>query len=46
MFKELEKDISKEIMAQHYNEVMRNSYMGNKLEGIIPHIGIFEFLYL
>lgn len=44
VFKELEKDISKEIMAQHYNEVMRNSYMGNKLEGIIPHIGIFEFL--
>ena len=44
VFKDLEKDISKDILAQHYNEVMRNSYAGNKLEGIIPHIGIFEFL--
>jgi hypothetical protein len=23
---------------------MRNAYMGNKLDGIIPHIGFFEFL--
>lgn len=44
VYKDLEKDISQEIIAQHYNEVMRNAYMGNKLEGIIPHMSIFEFL--
>ena len=39
-----EEDISDEILSQHYNEAMRNAYMGNKLDGIIPCIGIFEFL--
>jgi len=40
----IEKDISKEILAQHYNETMRNAYMGDKLNGIIPCMGILEFL--
>lgn len=44
VYKNLEADISKEILAQHYNEAMRNAYAGNKLEGIIPCMGIFEFL--
>ena len=44
VFKDLENDISEDIIAQHYNEVMRNAYMGNKLNGIIPCMGIFEFL--
>lgn len=44
VFRDLEKDIAPEIIAQHYNEVMRNAYMGNKLEGIIPHMNIFQFL--
>ena len=44
VYKDLEKDISNEILSQHYNEVMRNAYMGNKLNGIIPCMGIFEFL--
>lgn len=44
VYKDLEENISREILAQHYNEVMRNAYMGNKLDGIIPHISIFEFL--
>lgn len=39
-----EPDISDEILAQHYNDVMKNAYMGDKLNGIIPCIGIFEFL--
>ena len=43
-YKFIENDISNEILAQHYNEIMRNAYMGNKLEGIIPCIGIFEFI--
>ena len=44
VFKDLEKDISDEIISQHYNEVMRNAYMGDKLAGIIPCMSIFEFL--
>lgn len=44
VFRDLEKDLPPELLAQHYNEVMRNAYMGNKLEGIIPHMTIFEFL--
>lgn len=44
IFKDLEHDISDEILAQHYNDTMRNAYMGDKLNGIIPCMGIFEFL--
>ena len=40
----LEQDIPAEIVAQHYNDIMKNAYMGNKLDGIIPCMGIFEFL--
>ena len=32
------------ILAHHYNEVMRNAYMGNKMAGIIPCMSIYEFL--
>lgn len=44
VYSALEKDISDEILSQHYNDVMRNAYMGDKLNGIIPCMGIFEFL--
>ena len=44
VYRDLEKDISEEILAEQYNDIMRNAYMGNKLAGIIPCIGIFEFL--
>jgi hypothetical protein len=44
VYKNIEGDISNEILAQHYNEVMRNAYMGNKLDNVIPHMTIFEFL--
>lgn len=44
VYSALEEDISLEILAQHYNDVMRNAYLGNKLEGIIPCMSIFEFL--
>lgn len=44
VYKLIENDISEEILAQHYNDVMRNAYMGDKLNGIIPCMGIFEFL--
>lgn len=44
VYKDLEEDISPEMLAQHYNDTMRNAYMGDKLNGIIPCMGIFEFL--
>jgi hypothetical protein len=44
VYKALEPNISKEMLAQHYNDVMRNAYMGDKLNGIIPCMSIFEFL--
>lgn len=44
VYKALEEDISDEILAQHYNDVMRNAYMGDKLNGIVPCMGIYEFL--
>lgn len=44
VYKDIEENISNEMLAQQYNDIMRNAYMGNKLEGIIPHVSIFEFL--
>lgn len=44
VYKDLEDNISDEILAQHYNDVMRNAYMGDKLQGIIPCMNIYEFL--
>ena len=40
----IEEDISDEILAQHYNDTMRNAYLGNKLAGIIPCMSIYDFL--
>lgn len=44
VYRYIENDISNDMLAQHYNEVMRNAYMGDKLNGIIPCMSIFEFL--
>lgn len=44
IYKFIEPNISVEMLAQHYNEIMKNAYLGNKLEGIIPCMSIFEFL--
>lgn len=44
VYKEIESSISKELLAQHYNDTMRNAYIGGKLDGIIPCMGIHEFL--
>ena len=44
IYKDLEPNISDEMLAEHYNNAMRNAYMGNKLQGIIPCMNIYEFL--
>ena len=32
------------MLAQQYNDIMRNAYVANKLNGIIPCMSIREFL--
>lgn len=44
IFKNLQINISDEVLAEQYNDIMRNAYVGDKLKGIIPCIGIYEFL--
>lgn len=44
VYSSLEDNISPEMLAQHYNDIMRNAYMGDKLNGIIPSLSIYEFL--
>ncbi len=46
IYKSFEEDISPEIFAEQYNEVMRSCYAGDKMAGIIPCMGIYEFLDL
>ena len=41
----LKDDISDQMLSEQYNEVMRNAYMGDKLNGIIPCMSIHDFLY-
>ena len=44
IYKHIESEITDEILSQVYNNIMRNVYMGDKMAGIIPCIGIKEFL--
>ena len=46
VYKPIAENISKEFFTQQYNEVMRSSYLNNKLNNIIPPIGIFDFFNL
>ncbi len=44
VYREIKDKISDEILADCYNETMRNCYLGNKMYQIIPRIGFKEFL--
>jgi glycosyltransferase involved in cell wall biosynthesis len=44
VYSKIEEDITPEILSTVYNNIMRNAYMGNKLNGIIPHVGLLEFI--
>ena len=44
IYQPIENTITPEILAQHYSDVMKNAYMGDKLAGIIPCMSIYEFL--
>ena len=46
IYKNIEDSISEDVLAQQYNNVMKNAYIGDKLNGIILHINICEFLDL
>lgn len=44
VYDEVKHKIPDEVFRQAYNDVIRNAYMGDKLSGIIPCMGIQEFL--
>ena len=44
VYSEIENMIPQDAFAVQYNEVIRNAYLGDKLNGIIPAMGIYEFL--
>ena len=44
VYSAIEEDISDEMLATHYNDTVRNAYIGNKMVGIIPCMSIYEFL--
>lgn len=44
VYKEIKDKIPETAFVEAYNNVMRNSYMGNKLVGIIPSMSIHEFI--
>lgn len=43
VYRNLEEDVTPEMFAKLYNELMMNAYIQNKLEGIIPEMSIFDF---
>lgn len=44
IYKEVKDKIPEQAFIEAYNNVMRNSYLGNKLVGIIPSMSIYEFI--
>ena len=44
IYREVKDKIPKKAFIEAYNNVIRNCYMGDKLNGIIPSMGIYEFL--
>ena len=44
IYHEIEDKIPDNILADCYNETMRNCYLGDKMNGIIPKIGFKEFI--
>lgn len=44
IYKEIEPEISYELIAEQYNEMMKGIYANNKLNGFIPHITFQDFM--
>ena len=44
IYREIKDKISDQILSDCYNEVMQACYVGDKMFGIIPHLGFREFL--
>ena len=44
IYREVKDKIPQKAFIEAYNNVIRNSYMGDKLNGIIPSMSIYEFL--
>ena len=44
IYREVKDKIPEKALIEAYNSTMRNCYMGDKLNGIIPSMGIYEFI--
>lgn len=44
IYREVKDKIPEKAFIEAYNNVIRNSYMGDKLNGIIPSMSIYEFI--
>ena len=44
IYREVKDKIPEKAFIEAYNNVIRNTYMGDKLNGIIPSMGIYEFI--
>ena len=44
IYREIKDKIPEKAFVEAYNNVIRNCYMGDKLNGIIPCMGIYEFI--
>ena len=44
IYREIKDKIPEKAFIEAYNNVIRNCYMGDKLNGIIPCMGIYEFI--
>ena len=44
IYREIKDKIPEKAFIEAYNNVIRNCYMGDKLNGIIPSMGIYEFM--
>ena len=44
IYREVKNKIPEKAFIEAYNNVIRNCYMGDKLNGIIPCMGIYEFI--
>ena len=42
-YREIKDKISDEILREVYNNCMRNAYMGNRLQQIVPSISVYDF---
>ena len=44
IYREIKHKVNDQIIGEVYNNVMRNAYVGNKLNGVVPKMTLQEFM--